>query len=267
MTLFDPVPRLGCGLAGLESLGPGSVGLVLSDLPSGETSAPHDVVPDLARFWAATWAALRPGGNAVLMASSIRFAARLIESETARFRYDLVWSKSVATGFLNAAQRPLRSHEFVLVFWRERERGTYHPQMRETGVPISANTRGALAPGALAAPRREYAGTNYGRGTSGTRSRAGATTRFPTSTLSFGSVPSRSKQRRHHQQKPVPLLRYLVETYSDPGELVVDPFAGSASTGAACRDAGRTWIGWDTNPDHGVPERDMGGLLRTHDAR
>lgn len=173
------------------------------------------------------------------MASSLRFAAQLIDSEPRRFRYELVWSKSMATGFLNVAHRPLRSHEFVLVFWRER--GTYHAQMHESGVPIRPNTRGGLE-----APKRDYSGTNYGRGTSGARSRAGETSRFPRSVVAFGGGPTRSKERRHHQQKPVALMRYLGGDLLGPRRP-----GGSGSVGAACAAAGRRFSGWDVNPAYG----------------
>lgn len=235
-------PYLRCGLELLESLRPGSVGLVLSDLPSGETNAPFDRVPDLERFWCAAWSALRPHGNVVVMASSLRFANHLVMSQPKAFRYELVWRKTKKTGFLNAAQRPLRQHEFVLVFWRA-GRGTYNPQMLETSVPISS-VKGGYA---------SHKGKNYDRYVSA-RSRAGATDRYPASVLDFSSVPSRSKDRRHHQQKPVELLRYLVQTYSDAGDLVVDPFAGSGSTGVAAIESERQFLGCDINPAFAMPE-------------
>lgn len=233
----DLAPRvvLGDGVDGLWSLRKGSVGLILSDLPSGETQAPFDEVPDLNSFWIAAWRALKPAGVAVIIASSLRFAASLIDAEFVYFRYDLVWSKSVATGFLNSGRRPLRAHEFVLVFCRQA--GVYHPQMVRGATPIHA-------------ARRLSAGENYGK-VAPSRSRAGATDRFPTSVLEFGSVGSSAKHRAHPQQKPEELLRWLVRTYSNPRDLVVDPFAGSGSTGVAALAEGRRFAGWDSNPRFG----------------
>jgi hypothetical protein len=237
---------LGDGIDGLQSLGAGSVGLVLSDLPSGETRADFDRPPDFARLWPAVWRALRPGGVAVLMASSLRFAAAVLGSQRARFRYDLVWEKSLAVGFLNARHRPLRAHEFLLVF--SSGAGTYHPQRTDGHRPISTNgIRGALG-------SQNY-GTGQAVGADGTPlgvARSGATDRYPRSVLAFGSVGIRDRRRTHPQQKPEDLLRWCVRTYSDPGDLVVDPYAGSGSAGRAAEAEGRRFVGWDVSPQFGV---------------
>lgn len=229
--------ELGDGPRGLWSLPEGSVAAVVSDLPSGETRAVFDVAPDLAELWPAIWHALRRDGKAVLMASSLRFASRLLASQGEHFRHDLVWSKSLATGHLNASRAPLRAHEHVLVF--SRSVGTFHPQMVEGASPIHA-------------ARRAHHGENYGPQTRVTHSRAGATDRFPTSVLEFSSVGTSSRERVHPQQKPVPLLRWLIRSYTDPGDLVADPFAGSGSTGEAAEAEGRRFRGWDSSPRFGV---------------
>jgi len=231
------VVELGDGLEGLRSLPQGSVAAIVSDLPSGETRAEFDVAPDFAVFWPAVWHALRDDGKAILMASSLRFAARLLESQKAHFRHDLIWSKSLATGHLNASKAPLRAHEFILVF--SREVGTFHPQMVQGATPIHA-------------ARRACHGENYGPQTKAGYSRAGATDRFPTSVLEFASVGTSSKARKHPQQKPDPLLAWLIRSYSNPGELIVDPYAGSGSTGDAAAAEGRTFRGWDSSPRFGV---------------
>lgn len=231
---------LGDGLAGLRSLTPGSVDLVLSDLPSGETKAAFDRPPPLAEFWDAVWGALKADGAAVLMASRLRFAAALVESQSAAFRYDLIWHKSIAVGFLNARHRPLRAHEFVLVF--SRNTGIYNPQMRQGLEPVHANTR------------RGVESENYGsacRGDAG-KARAGATDRYPWSVLQFPSVGTTSPLRKHPQQKPESLMQWLVRSYTNPGDLVVDPYAGSGSTGRAAAAEGRRFRGWDTDPRFGT---------------
>jgi len=223
---------LGDGIAGLYSLDAGSAALVLSDLPSGATRAEFDNEADLEALWPAVWHALRPNGIAVMMASSLRFASRVLASQDRYFRCDLVWSKSLATGHLNARRAPLRAHEFILVF--SRKIGVYRPQMLQGASPIHA-------------ARRTSSGENYGPDTYVTSSRAGATDRYPTSVLEFASVGTSSKTRIHPQQKPEPLLRWLIRTYSDPGDLVVDPYAGSGSTGKSALAEGRQFRGWDTS--------------------
>jgi DNA modification methylase len=228
--------QLGDGVEGLRSLPPGSVSLVLTDLPSGGTRAEFDERVDLSRFWLAVWQALRPDGWAVVMASSFDFAAEVRTGQGEWFRRELVWSKSTATGFFNVKRAPLRAHEYVLLF--SRRLGTYHPQMVLGRSPVHAC-------------RRVLHSENYGPLTKVTRSRAGATDRYPTSVLEFASVGTSSPLRVHPQQKPVPLLRWLVRSYSDPGDLVVDPCAGSGSTGEAALAEGRSFLGWDKSPRFG----------------
>lgn len=231
--------QLGCGIDGLGSMQAGSVDLVLCDPPSGETAADFDVRPNLWAFWIAAWQALKPSGAAVCFASSLSFAADLIASSR-NFRYDIVWHKTLATGHLNARRRPLRAHEFILVFYREE--GTYNRQMSDGHGPIHQASR-RIAQGH---------GENYGKVTRETHSRAGATDRYPTSVLRFSCVGTSSKRRTHPQQKPEPLLQWLTRTYSNPGDLVVDPFAGSGSGGRAAEAEGRRWLGWDIDARFGA---------------
>jgi site-specific DNA-methyltransferase (adenine-specific) len=244
----EPSVDLGDGLAGLAGLEPGSASLVLCDLPSGDTVATFDKPVDLPDLFRAAWRALDPRGNVVLMASSIRFASEVIAAGGDAYRYDLVWSKSAATGFLNARSRPLRSHEFILVFNRGAA-SRYAPQMTTGHAPISSNFREGSR-------RRGRNSENYDVGprTSGRdagRARTGATDRFPRSVLEFGSVGTRDPIRTHPQQKPEDLLRCLVRTYTDPGDLVVDPCAGSGSAGKAAIVEGRRFRGWDIDPRFG----------------
>ena len=221
-------------LDGLRSLTPGSVALVLSDLPSGETQAEFDTRPDMASLWGAVWTAATPAAWVVFLCSSLRFAAHVLASQEKHFRHDLIWHKSLATGHLNARRAPLRAHEFVLCFNRQTS-ATFNPQMLEGASPIHR-------------ARRTSHGENYGEITRVTESRAGATDRYPTSVLHFASVGTSSKQRVHPQQKPVPLLRWLIRAYTNPNGLVVDPYAGSGSTGEAARNEGRRFVGFDSCP-------------------
>lgn len=220
----------GDGLEGLSRIS--SVDAVITDPPSGKTRAERDRKPDLDRFWSAVWGALKPHGVAVVMASHIDFACELIASSRKEFRYDLVWHKSLPTGFLNASKRPLRAHEHVLVFFREF--WAFNPQ-RTTGH------------GPVHAALRTSTGENYNEAAR-TRSNAGATDRMPTSVLRISSVGTSSKEREHPQQKPDELARYLVRTYTNSGELVVDPFAGSGVFVRVAVEEGRRAMGWELYP-------------------
>lgn len=221
----------GDGIEGLKSLDPGSVGLILSDLPSGETRAAFDRKADLKALWPAVWRALRSDGLCLLMASSLSFAAEVRASQLDAYRYERIWLKTIATGHLNAKHRPLRIHEYVLIFWRVE--GVYTPQMTMGHKPIHACHRTSHS-------------ENYGAFSRATDSRAGATDRFPTSVLEFASVGTTSAERIHPQQKPVDLLTNLILTYSRPGDLVADPYAGSGSTGEAANRCGRRSVLWDS---------------------
>jgi hypothetical protein len=246
--------ELGCGIAGMGALQPGSVDLLLSDLPSGETQVAFDVRPDLGAFWEASWRALAPAGVAVVFASSLRFASEL-QASSKHFRYDIVWHKTLATGHLNARRRPLRAHEFILVFFRDTA-SVYNAQMSHGHGPIhqahptshSANYgKFTRATDSRAGATDSRAGATDSRA-GATDSRAGATDRYPVSVLRFSCVGTSSKHRTHPQQKPEPLLQWLTRTYSNPGALIVDPFAGSGSGGRAAAAEGRRWLGWDTDP-------------------
>jgi len=217
-------------IEGLRTLDTGSARLVLADLPAAVTRASFDRFPDLEGFFQESWRVLHPNGAVVALAASFRFAVQVVEADAARFRYDLVWHKNRATGFLNARKGPLRAHEFILVF--SKQQAVYNPQMTHGHTPINSNKG------------RKSTGVNYGAA-SGGRARSGATDRYPRSVLTTATVGTTDPSRTHPQQKPQELMRWLVSTYSDRGDLVVDPYAGSGSTGVACRDLGRRFIGFD----------------------
>ena len=228
----------GCGIVGLRGLDPGSVDLVFSDLPSGETQAHFDNPIDLRDFWSAAWPALKPSGAVVLMASSLRFAAEVIASEPKRFKYDVIWEKGRASGHLNAHKAPMRCHEFLLVFARKPP--TYNPQKTQ-GYP----TGGRRHERVVIKNGSDSYGVNYGA--------YGAvpydsTERFPRSIVELGFIASNARERRHPQQKPQPLLQWIVRTYTNPGDLIAEPCAGSGSMGVAAIGEGREYIGWDFEP-------------------
>lgn len=228
---------LGDALVEMAKMEEGSIDLVLSDLPSGETRAKFDKRPNLTSLFQHVWRVLRPNGTAVFMASSFGFASDLRMASLDNFKEDLICHKSMATGHLNANHRALRAHEFILVF--SRGGGVYNPQMMTGASPIHACRRLAHS-------------ENYGKLSKITRSRAGATDRFPTSVVVVRSVGTTSPERLHPQQKPLDLMVYLVKTYSNPGDLVLDPYAGSGVVEKACELAGRRCLSFDDDPRFGV---------------
>jgi hypothetical protein len=191
------------------------------------TQAPFDVAPDLPVLLAELRRVVAPEGVIVLMASHFRFATAVAAAAGPLFRYEMIWSKSRATGFLNAKIRPLVAHEYVLVCARPRHQ--YTPQ-KTTGALVT-RVRGA-------------SGANYGKSKSGLYS---STERYPTTVLGFRCVNNNGRIKVHPQQKPVSLCRWLVRSYSRPGDLVVDPYAGGAAVGVAALLEGRRFTGFDTD--------------------
>lgn len=231
--------RQGCGVAGLRSLPDRSVGLLLTDPPSGETKAANDVVPDLDGFWEQVERVC--SGRVVIICSSLRFVEIVRASATVEPArgHDAIWVKGMATGHLNASICPMRSHEHVLVHGK----GPFNPQFGE------AEARSGW--------RRGGTGENYGD-----QARSvyrGGSKRHPRTDLHFPGVGTSSAERRHHQQKPLGLLAYLIRTYSDPVDLVVDPFAGSFSTGVAALQEGRRFVGWDLDASRAPRQQPLFG--------
>lgn len=206
----------------LASLRDGSVDCILSDPPYGTTDLAWDKRIDWPRFWAEARRVLSPTGLAVLF-SAQPFTTELINSNRAWFRYELIWEKTCATGWLNANRRPLTAHENICVFAPRLHSSVYNPQ-KTPGKPY----KGSQGPRA-----QHYANTpKVGRDNpSGER--------HPRSVLHFDTIA----HPQHPTQKPVQLMRWLVRTYSQPGQFIVDPFAGVGSTGVAALLEGRRFSG------------------------
>lgn len=219
-------------LVGMTRLETGSVDLVLCDPPYGSTGCSWDTVLPFELLWRQYRRVLKPRGALVFFAAQ-PFATDLINSARKLFRYDLIWEKTAPVGHANARRMPMRSHELVLVFYQRLPK--YHPQgliPLERPVIRRANARkgGQVYQGMAKESVQRY--TNY-----------------PRSVLHFSN---RSEKRYHPTQKPVALLEYLVQTYTDPGDLVVDNCMGSGSTAVACLNTGRRFAGFEL--DHSYYE-------------
>lgn len=216
-------------LAGMSRIETGTVDLVLCDLPYGTTKCPWDRVLPFGPLWEQYRRVLKPRGALVLFAAQ-PFATDLINSARKLFRYDLVWEKGTAVGHANANRMPMRSHELVLVFYQRLPK--YHPQgLVPLEKPVVRRGSGRKA------------GSVYGGMRNASVQRF---TNYPRSVLHFAS---RGK-RLHPTQKPVELLEYLVRTYTDPGDLVLDNCMGSGSTAVAALRAGRRFVGFETDPGY-----------------
>lgn len=214
---------------GLAKLPDASVDLVLTDPPYGTTAIGWDTAPDLQEFWSIVNRVLKPEGVVVSFAAQ-PFTTDLINSNRKNYRYELIWHKSLAVGFLDAKIRPLRAHENIVVFARKLKASTYNPQMG-VGKPFKGKQTGECA---HYGQKRHHIADNKG-------------TRYPRSVLHYNNAGG---VRMHPTQKPLELMKYLVRTYSNPGELVVDPFMGRGTTLMAAVETGRFAIGCEREREY-----------------
>lgn len=208
-----------------------SVDMVLADLPYGTTQNKWDSIIPLDKLWGGYERIIKNNGTMVFTGQSL-FSAKLICSNEKLYRYSLIWEKTKSGGFLNARRMPLQAHEDILVFYKNLP--TYNPQM-ETGKPY---VKKAVTDGD---------GNNYGK-----FSRIGTTninsgSRFPRSVIKISNDNHKSL---HPTQKPVALLEYLIKTYTNEGMLVLDNTMGSGSTGVACKNLNRDFIGIEKDENY-----------------
>lgn len=213
----------------LPSLAP--VDAVITDIPYGTTRAKWDAVIPFEEMWVAI-RTVASGACPIALFGMEPFSSLLRVSNLKQFRFDHVWHKPKGTGFLNAKRQPLRCHEFISVF--SEKAPAYYPQ-KTTGHPRKTTFRG------------KHLQTNvYGRMAGDYR--YDSTERYPRSVIEFSSDTQNSSV--HDTQKPVLLMEYLVATHSQPGEVVLDFTMGSGTTGIACLQNGRRFIGVESDPDH-----------------
>ena len=196
-----------------------SVDMILCDLPYGTTRNKWDTVIDLDLLWSQYERIIKDNGAIVLFAQ-VPFNIVLGYSNLKLLKYEWIWEKEQGTGHLNAKKMPLKSHENIMVFYKKPP--TYNPQMRE-GKPYTCKSGDWSS--------------NYGAQVNVLTVNNGE--RYPITVLKF----NRNKQKLHPTQKPVELLEYLIKTYTNEGELVLDNCMGSGSTGVACVNTGRKFIG------------------------
>lgn len=219
---------------GLSRLEAQSVDLVLTDPPYGTTSIKWDQAPDLREFWELVNYSLKDNGVVVSFCAQ-PFTTDLINSNRRHFRYELIWHKTMAVGFLDAKKRPMRAHENLAVFCRKPGGSTYNPQMTE-GKPYKKS----------AGPGKPAVHYNGKRRTGG---RDNAGTRYPRSVMTHNN---RQKPSLHPTQKPLDLVEWLVKTYSNEGDLVADPFMGSGTTLVAAARNRRRAVGIEREEEYAL---------------
>ena len=209
---------------------------VITDPPFGNTDCDWDKALPLARFWEIVKSKTIPSANFILFACG-QFTIDLINNNRKWYRYDLIWQKSNKVGFLNAQKQPMRNHETILVFGQPgfRDKATYNPQKtpggRKAGV-VNKNNNANIY-------RLEGGYTRVADGLL-----------HPCSVLSFGHDRGSNQKTYHPTMKPLALMEWLVKTYTDEGDVIIDPFMGSGSTGLACARLGRRFVGIEREPKY-----------------
>ena len=233
---IDNIYNMDC-LEGMKAIPDGSVDAVICDLPYGTTANKWDVLIPFDELWREYKRVTKPDANIILFASGM-FTALLMISQKDMWSYNLVWKKGEKiTGFINANIKPLSNHEDIVVF-RKSGKAVYNPQM-EKGEPYDKSKySGMNAMHCYSAPK----GYNY-------VNKPNDGTRFPKSILNFKQNWQRNFQL-HPTQKPVDLLRYLVLTYTNEGDTVLDNCMGSGTTAIACIKERRHFIGFELSKEY-----------------
>lgn len=205
-----------------------SIDLILSDIPYNITKISWDRDINLENMWQAYNRIIKPTGKIVLFSSG-DFTIKLINSNIKEYKYRLIWEKNVPTGMSSAKYRPMKYYEEICIF--QKEVGTYNPQMKErVGKHKECYNYD------------HYCGKSNHVDYSKIKKKYHPDLVQPSDVLHFNVVPNRNG-KLHPTQKPVDLCEWLIKTYSNEGDLILDPFMGSGTTGIACINTNRDFIG------------------------
>lgn len=209
-----------------DKLQDNSIDLLLTDFPYGTLNKRNtwDTIIDYDKFWKAAKRICKPN-CAIISTAAQPFTSVLISSNYRDFKYSLIWEKSKASGYLNAKKQPLRAHEDIVVFYRSQP--VYNPQMSD-GKPYDKGSAVRDTEAYAVQTKEVHVKNETGL-------------RYPRSVLYFKTAESEGKL--HPTQKPVLLYEYLIKTYSNEGDVVLDPCMGSGTTGIAALNCKRSFIG------------------------
>ena len=229
----DKIALINCDMfspEGMASISENDIDAIITDFPYGTLNKRNewDVVIDYTQFWESAHRILKDT-SPVISTAQMPFTAFLISTNYRDFKYTLVWEKSKATGYLNAKKQPMRAHEDIVVFYKKQ--CTYNPQMTQ-GEPYN---KGCAVRDTMA----------YGKQEKAVLVKNDSGLRYPGSVQYF--VTAESEGKLHPTQKPIALFEWLIKTYTNKGDLVLDPCMGSGTTAVACIKTGRRFIGFEKN--------------------
>lgn len=210
----------------MDAIPDGSIDMVCCDMPYGTTNCRWDTTLDLQRLWA-QYRRVTKENAAIVLFAQLPFDKVLGCSNLPWLRYEMIWEKTHPTGHLNAKKMPMKAHENILVFYNKLP--AYNPQKTSGHVRKTAVKRSDVTP--------VYGGQQFDE------LPYDSTERYPRSVLRFPS----DKQRiaLHPTQKPLALVEWLISTYTNPGDTVLDNCMGSGTAGRACKNLGREFVGME----------------------
>lgn len=234
LAVNKPWLMLGDCLERMQEIPDGSIDMVMCDMPYGTTSCRWDSVIPLESLWEQYRRIVKVDG-AIVLTCMQPFTSILVTSKLDWFRYQMVWDKKNCSGFASSSYRPLTAHEDICLF--SRRKTTYNPQMVERTDQelkrLSYKTVTTTCSDVLATPVPGM-----------TLNRFDARLKHPTTVIRINGVMNRSKEKAQHPtQKPIVLMEYLILTYTNECETVLDNCMGSGTTGVACVNTGRRFIG------------------------
>jgi len=227
--------RKGDCLEVMKTIKDNSIDAIITDPPYGTTACKWDSVIDFDLMWEQLNRIIKPNGAIVLFGSE-PFSSALRMSNIKNYKYDWVWEKTQATGHLNAKKQPLRSNELISVFYKKQ--CTYNPQKTRGHKPMNTGVR------KLSVQNKTEV---YGKATKELPF-GGDTDRHPRTNLVFKS--DKQKSYLHPTQKPIALMQYLIKTYTNEGETVLDFTMGSGSTMVAAQNLNRNGIGIEQDENY-----------------
>ena len=212
-----------------------SIDMIFCDLPYGTTKCKWDSVIDLPKLWSEYERVIKDNGVILLFAQT-PFDKVLGASNLKLLKYEWIWEKTQATGHLNAKKMPMKAHENILVFYKKLP--TYNPQKTNGHKPINSYTKYIKTQNnteIYGEMKREISG-------------GGETDRYPRSVITFAS--DKQKSKLHPTQKPLALIEYMIRTYTNEGDLILDNTCGSGTTGLGAKNLGRNFIMMEQDPEH-----------------
>ena len=227
--------RKGDCLEVMQDIPDKSIDAIIADLPYGTTQCKWDSIIDLDLLWEQYERVIKDNGAIVLTATQ-PFSSFLVMSNIKIFKYEWIWQKSHPTGHLNSKKQPLRQHESILVFYKKQS--TYNPQMIKKSYLDKRTNSGADVRADIYNDFKKV------------KRHIDVTEGFPKTIQYFATPFKGGEGGLHPTQKPVKLMEYLIKTYTNESETVLDNTMGSGTTGVACINTNRNFIGIELDKDY-----------------